>query len=200
MCIRRGWLITVAALVCAATVVCMPDDAAADGPQGNSFGLGLSLGNPTSVTGKYYTGDKNFIDFHLGAYRVYDRRFYEDSLFLAGDYVWELYNFHEDGTISIPFYLGVGGGLIVDADDADCDVVRDGRCIDFDRADYFEFAIGPRMPIGTAFQFQQAPFEIFIEFSPSLYFVAYDDGYDEDLDILFSVFNFSVGGRFFFGG
>jgi hypothetical protein len=197
---KRGWLVAAVALVSAMLVLVVPDRAAADGPQGNGFGLGFALGNPSSITGKYYTGGSNFIDFHLGAFRLYDRGFYEDALFLAGDYVWEVYNFHEDETISIPFYIGVGGGLIADADDADCDVVRDGRCIDFDRNDYFEFAIGPRMPVGAAFQFQQAPFELFVEFSPSLYFIWYEDVYSEDLDIELSILNIALGGRFFFGG
>lgn len=187
------------ALVCASGVFFSADEAVADGPGGNSFGLGVSLGNPSSITGKYYTGDSNYIDFHLGAFRLYDRRYYEDSLFLAGDYVWELHSFLDNSTLSIPFYIGVGGGLIVDAD-SDCDVVRNGRCVDLDRADYFQFAIGPRMPVGAAFQFKEAPFEVFVEFSPSLYFVSYDDGYRDDLDIAVEIFNFSVGGRFFFGG
>jgi hypothetical protein len=201
MCFRRAFGFTTLTILLAVGVLLAPSGATAAGPQGNSFGLGLSLGNPTSITGKYYLSDVNYADFHLGAYQTYNRRYYEESLFLAGDYVWQVYNFHEDTTISIPFYIGVGGGLIVDAnDDYDCDIVRNGECFDLDRGDYFQAAIGPRMPVGAAFQFQNAPFELFVEFSPSLYFVFYEDGYRDDMRIAFEVFNFAIGGRFYFGG
>ncbi|MGM0558226.1 MAG: hypothetical protein ACQEVA_17710 [Myxococcota bacterium] len=199
MSVRKFWLVVLLSVACGTGVFFSSSPAAASGPQGNNFGLGVSLGNPTSLTGKYYFSESTFLDFHLGAYRLYDRRYYGDALFLAADYVWEVYNFHEGSTVSIPFYIGAGGGLILDADN-DCDVVRNGRCVDVDRNDYFDFAIGPRMPIGAGFQFQEAPFELFVEFSPALYFVTYDDGYREDADIVFGVFNFAIGGRFFFGG
>lgn len=185
------------AACCASLFILAPGPSHADGPQGNTFGIGVSIGNPSSITGKYYFSDSNFLDFHVGAYRLYDRRYYEDALFLAADYVWEVYKFHEDDTLSIPFYIGAGGGLVVDPDQ-DCDIVRNGECIDLDRADYFQFAIGPRMPIGAALQFQEVPLEVFLEFSPSLYFLFYDDGYREDVDVDVEFVNVALGGRFYF--
>lgn len=184
-----------AVLAVLATVVGHAAPAQANGPMGRQFGLGLALGNPTSFTGKYHLGNKQALDFHIGAYHVYGHGRFDDSLFLGGDYLFEIWNFVENGTVSVPFYAGPGGGLIFDADDDDCH--RHGG--NYHCHDDYDFGFGPRMPIGIGVEFQKAPFELFLELTPTLMFVFDDDPHDDDdFDLDWDIPNFAFIGRFYF--
>jgi hypothetical protein len=186
------------ALTAIVAVVGQAEPAQADGPMGRSFGLGLSFGNPTSFTGKYHLSESAAIDFHLGVFHAYGARFYNDSLFLAGDYLLEVWNFVENDTVSVPFYAGPGLGLIFDLDDDICG--RNRFCRDYD------FGFGPRLPIGVGVEFQKAPFEIFLELSPTMLIVFEDRYYDDkddrfredDVDIRLDIINFALNARFYF--
>lgn len=179
------------AVLAMSVVVGVSDDAQAAGPMGNDFGLGFAAGNPSSFTGKYYMGGDTAVDFHLGVYKAYRRAFYDDSLFLAGDYLFEVWNFSESGAVSVPFYAGPGLAVLLDLDDDYCGRRFDGRY----RCDNdYDFGFGPRMPIGVAAQFQKAPFEIFLEMSPTLLILTGNNDTRLDIDIV----NFALGGRFYF--
>lgn len=189
---RLGGLIgLVAALAAAFVLLAAPGEARADGPMGNDFGLGFTAGNPTSFSGKFYTGSERAFDFHLGLFRAYERNRYGDALFLGGDHLWEVWNFAENDVVNVPFYAGVGGALILDLED-DCHRFSDGRCVPFDAA------VGPRMPFGAALQFQEAPFELFLEMSPTLLMVFEEHAAGTDLDLDISILNFAFGFRFYF--
>lgn len=173
-----------------ALVVGTADRAHANGPMGNDFGLGFALGNPTSFTGKYYMGAEEAVDFHVGLYRSYHRGYYGDTLFLAGDYIFEVWNFMDDSTIKLPFYVGPGAALLMRTGNNYCDRYRrrGTRC-------RYDFGFGPRMPIGLAAQFQKAPFEIFLEMSPTMLILFHEhEGTRVDVNIA----NFALGGRFYF--
>jgi hypothetical protein len=183
-----------AALVLMVVVLASAAPAYADGPMGRQFGLGLALGNPTSFTGKYHLGAKQALDFHVGVFHAYGRTRFDDSLFLGGDYLFEVWNFVENGTVSVPFYAGPGAALIFDVDD-------DYRCYDEGRwrdcGDY-DFGLGPRMPIGIGVEFQKAPFELFLELTPTMLIVFHDRYHDDDVSIDLDIPNFALIGRFYF--
>ena len=55
---------------------------------GHAFGLGLQLGAPSGITGKYYLGGRrNAIDFVLGGFLDTNRGF-NNSIYLQGSYLW----------------------------------------------------------------------------------------------------------------
>lgn len=185
----------VSSILLVALVVSVAPTAEAKGPMGRDFGLGFAAGNPSSFTGKYYLSSEEAFDFHIGLYKAYNRGFYDDTIFLAGDYLFEVWNFVENGTVSLPFYAGPGVALLFDTDDDVCGRFRrnDIYCDDFD------FGFGPRMPLGIAVQFQKAPFEIFLEMAPTLLFIINENDIDgDDLDVDIDIVNFSLGGRFYF--
>lgn len=168
-------------------------EAEASGPMGRGFGLGVSLGNPTSLTGKYYLGGDAAFDFHVGTYSTYNRNRYRDSLFLAGDYLMEVWQFVDNGTLSMPFYAGIGGLLQMGIGDR----------YYYGNSYYgyynYDFGIGARVPVGTALQFKSAPFEIFLEMTPTLRFLFYENAYrDTGVHTRLDIFNFAIGARFYF--
>lgn len=185
-------------LVALAVVSIMVGSAApayADGPMGRDFGLGLSLGNPTSFTGKYHLGPKEALDFHVGVFHAYGRSRFDDSLFLGGDYLFEVWNFVENGAVSVPFYAGPGLALLFDVDN------DDNRCWDGQRWRYcsdYDFGFGPRMPIGIGLEFQKAPFELFLELTPTLLVLINDRYHEDDVDLRLDIPNFALIGRFYF--
>jgi hypothetical protein len=138
-----------------------------------SFGLGLMVGAPTGLSGKYfYSGDKAF-DFGIGAVRYYRRR---DGLHLHADHLWHPVSLVSNADFELPLYLGIGFRLF----DFDDNVNNDG------------VAIGLRAPIGIAFDLNSTPLDIFIELAlVADFLVDYGDDFDVDL-------NGAVGFRFYF--
>lgn len=163
-------------------------EAEAAGPMGRDFGIGISLGNPTSLTGKYYLGGDAAFDFHIGRYKSYDSRYYRNSLFLAGDYLVDVWEFVNNGTLRMPFYAGIGGMLMLGGD----------RYWHNSRYYTYDFGLGARIPIGTALQFKKAPFEVYLEVAPALTFLIYDKVNGSGVDTYFDPLNFAIGARFYF--
>jgi hypothetical protein len=142
-----------------------------------TFGLGLELGGPTGLNGKYFLSDSGALNFGLGlggGYRYGDR----NGLHLYLDYLWHPLSLVNTPAFQLPFYVGVGGRLW-DFDD--------------DRFDDEAVAFGVRVPLGIAFDFNNVPLDIFIQLTPTFDFYR---GYDED-DVGFW-FDFSVGIRYWF--
>ena len=131
------------------------------------FGLGLELGEPTGLTGKYFVSESGAIDFGVGW--IYRHYYYGDGLHLYGDYLWHPLSLTSADAFELPFYVGIG--------------LRywrfdycDNRVCEFEGS-----AIGVRVPLGIAFDFNNAPLDIFIQVVPVLDFVDgdYYDRYDD---------------------
>jgi len=145
-----------------------------------TFGLGLELGYPDGLTGKWFFNGSNAIDFGLGyAYRYY---YAGDGLHLYADYLWHPFVLTSAEPFELPFYIGVGGHYW--NFDYGCD--RFGNCVN-DGA-----AIGVRVPIGIAFDFNNVPLDIFIQIVPTFDFFT---RYNRDFYLGFWP---SVGIRFWF--
>jgi len=146
-----------------------------------TFGLGLELGSPDGINGKYFLSSSNALDFGLGyAYRNY---YAGDGLNLYVDYLWHPFVLATADAFELPFYIGVGGHFW--RFDWGCD--RFGNC-----ADYGE-AFGVRVPIGIAFDFNEVPLDIFLQVVPTFDFFSHYNGHDPYLG-----FWGSVGIRFWF--
>lgn len=143
-----------------------------------TFGLGLELGAPTGLTGKYYLSADRALDFGIGTiYEYYDR----SGFHLYGDYLWHPVSLVGTSAFELPLYVGLGF-RIWDFDNDRADGTRDDA-----------FAFGIRVPIGVTMDFNNVPLDVFLQFVPVLDFFS---GYEPhsvylDLDV-------SVGVRYFF--
>lgn len=110
-----------------------------------TFGLGLMLGAPTGLSGKYFVAPDRAIDFGVGAIGYYRGR---DGLHLHADYLWHPVSLASTEPFELPFYVGIGARLF----DFGCDGCNDNIA-----------ALGARVPFGIAFDFNNVPMDVFLE-------------------------------------
>src|SRR5688572_18152306 len=105
-----------------------------------TFGLGIELGAPSGINGKYFLTDNTALNF--GAGYIYDRYWHKDrdGLHIYIDHLWHPFVLLEAAEFQMPLYLGVGG-----------------RLWSFEGKDESAFALGIRGPIGIAFDFHDVP-------------------------------------------
>jgi hypothetical protein len=109
--------------------------------QERGFGLGISIGEPTGLNGKYWTSSRNAIDGGLAwSFRG------EGYLHVHADYLWHFSNIAGGSGQVIP-YLGIGGRI----------GARNGGAM-----------FGVRIPAGLVFYPGRAPIDIFLEIAPIL--------------------------------
>lgn len=123
-----------------------------------TFGLGLILGAPSGLSGKYFLGPDTAIDFGIGFLGCCYHRG-RGGLHLHGDFLWHPISLVSADAFELPFYVGVGL-----------------RFWDFNDNDYDDGdAIGIRVPFGLAFDFNDIPIDIFVELVPVFdFFFGYD--------------------------
>ncbi len=148
-----------------------------------TFGLGLELGEPTGLNGKYFVSDSTAIDFGVGW--VYQHYYYGDGLHLYGDVLFHPTSLASTPGFQLPFYIGVG--------------LRYWRFDYCDRGicDYGGSAVGIRVPLGISFDFNKVPLDIFIQLVPVIDFVN-GDYYDRYRDRAHFGVDLSAGIRFWF--
>lgn len=155
-----------------------------------TFGLGLALGAPSSITAKYFLGPTSAIDGglsfttwgnHWNHGWCYDSRgrrldcdYYSGRrthLSLYGDYLWQ--DTLARGTAKLDWHVGVGGRLWF------YDNYNAGN----------DLALAARVPLGLDLTFQRPNFlELFFELAPALYVLP---GIDLDVEG-------AIGVRFYF--
>jgi len=87
-----------------------PSDALATdvGVNGHPFGLGLQIGAPLGITGKYYLGGRrNAIDFVLGGFSD-SRNGFNNSIYLQGTYLWHPSTLAHEPAFDLNWYIGIG--------------------------------------------------------------------------------------------
>ncbi|MDD9943388.1 MAG: hypothetical protein OXU20_20275 [Myxococcales bacterium] len=114
-----------------------------------AFGLGLIIGNPTGVNGKYFLSREIAIDGALGFGVIGDGhvRLHGDVLWHFGVAAWP--------AAGLDLYLGVGPVLSSRNRRRDNDSLR----------------LGARGPFGAALTFTGAPIDIFLEVAANLWLV-----------------------------
>jgi len=141
-----------------------------------TFGLGLELGAPFGLTGKYfYSSDKAF-DFGVGDIDYYYGNRY--GLYLYGDHLWHPADLASTEPFELPFYIGVGVNLWNFNEN-----INNGQN---------GVALGVRVPIGIAFDFNEVPLDVFVQLTPVLDFAFHYR------DEAFFVVEGSVGIRYWF--
>jgi len=148
-----------------------------------TFGLGLELGEPTGLNGKYFFSDKAAFDFGVGW--IYRHYYYGNGLHIYGDFLYHPVSLASSEAFELPLYIGVGL-----------------RFWDFDYCDmndcnYDGSALGIRIPFGISFDFNTAPLDIFIQLVPVIDFL-YGNYYDRYRDRNHFGIDLSVGIRFWF--
>lgn len=146
-----------------------------------TFGLGLELGEPSGLNGKYFLSSDNALDFGLGY--IYGHYRGGDGLHLYADYLWHPMVLTSADAFELPFYVGVGGRFW-DWGDYNC---RGGVC-----EYYGTTAFGVRVPLGLSFDFNRVPLDIFVQIVPTL------DFYRNYRDNVYFQIDLSIGVRFWF--
>ncbi len=146
-----------------------------------SFGLGLELGAPAGLVGKYFLSSDRALQFGLGAYYHWRDR---DGAHIYLDYLFHPVSLVSAESFELPLYFGVGGRL---------------WNIDHYRGDYRDYngtALGVRVPVGIAFDFNNVPLDIFIQVALTFDFLhfGFRDGYRD----FYADFNGSFGIRYWF--
>lgn len=111
------------------------------------FGLGLELGAPFGINGKYFLTDDTALNFGIGD--LYDGYYRDDDgLHLYIDHLWHPFSITNQPAFQMPFFVGVGA-----------------RIWDFnDRNDRDDgFALGVRVPVGIAMDFNKVPLDIWFQ-------------------------------------
>jgi hypothetical protein len=129
-----------------------------------TFGIGLMVGAPSGLSGKYYYAGNKAFDFGLGGVRYYRHR---DGFQLHVDHLWHPVSLASTRDFELPLYLGIGA-----------------RLFDFDYGGVDDaVAVGLRAPIGIAFDLNNTPLDIFLEFAlVADIFVNYKDDFGADLN------------------
>lgn len=117
------------------------------GPEGDRFGLGIILGEPSGLSAKGYFSPRVAGDL------IVSWSFVHDALIIVGDVLYDFVDIPVNTrSFTLPFYAGVGGmiGFIEKGND-------DGKTF-----------VGVRVPVGVAMQFTNYPIEVFFEVAPGI--------------------------------
>ena len=116
------------------------------------FGLGIQLGSPSGITGKYYLGGRqNALSFAVGS--QYDGGFYS-GLWVTGAYDFHIAELTSGSGVTIPWRVGVGGFLATGS-------YGWGRY-------YGNVYLGARVPVGLDFDLETAPVQFYVEVAANL--------------------------------
>ncbi len=136
------------------------------------LGVGVLLGVPLSISGKFFLNSEWAVDVGAGAYLAYRDR---SGLHVHADILWHPFVAVEGETFMAPLYVGLGT-----------------RFLQYDEMDQSVTHVGVRVPVGIAFDFNDEPYDLFLEGAVVFDPVVSESG-PSPLDM-----NFGAGARIFF--
>ena len=107
----------------------------------DQFGLGVMVGEPTGINGKYFIDRYNALDVAFGWSLSSDHDFH-----LHADYLYHIYSLIDFDMGETPLFLGIGARAVFRDD-------KDNKA-------------GFRFPLGVEHLFKSAPFDVFVEIVP----------------------------------
>jgi hypothetical protein len=107
------------------------------------FGLGIIIGEPTGISGKYLLDKTNAIDGAVAWSSSGNNEFY-----LHADYLYHNYSLTTVEKGELPVYFGLGGRVVF--------------------REKHDDKVGIRFPLGINYIFDNAPFDAFLEIVPIL--------------------------------
>jgi hypothetical protein len=109
--------------------------------QDKGLGVGLVFGEPTGLSAKLWTSDRTALDAAL-AWSFYNGGW----LHAQADFLIHNYELIDVSQGALPVYYGVGAYVTFSSN----------------------LGLGARVPLGLAYQFENAPVDIFVEIAPGL--------------------------------
>jgi hypothetical protein len=180
--------------IIAAVLIAIPAAARAQAEAGpaHPFGLGLMIGNPTGLSGKWYLNKPFALQAGLGYVDDdFDDGGDDDGFHLHVDVVWHPRVLARTPDFTLPFYFGVGGRILDDDDRYVCGPGGE-RCTDNDTY------LGVRVPVGLLMDFNKVPLDIFLELALVVDFVEFDDDDFDDDNHDRAHMNLALGARYYF--
>lgn len=153
------------------------------------FGLGLELGAPLAINGKYWLGDSSdrAIDFGVGYLNYY----YDWRGFVGyADYLFHPISLASTPSFELPFYIGPG---LQYWHWDDFNLYCGPRPNVYCSGD----ALGVRVPIGIAFDFNNVPIDIFLQIVPTFDFF-FNEAAGYAPNTLEFIIGASIGIRYYF--
>lgn len=145
-----------------------------------ALGVGIVLGSPTGITGKWVAGNHVAFDAAVGI------GFGED-LHVHADWLWEGDSLLDEEGANLRWFAGIGGRFELD-DDQDCNGNGNDECDDEDDDDE-DIDLGPRVPVGLELRFASVrSLELFAELALGI----------EIVDDTGLTFDGGIGARWFF--
>jgi hypothetical protein len=177
-------LIAVAAFASAADARPRPTRRKSNFQANKTFGLGIMLGSPTGLSGKYFVGPSTAIDFGIGGIGCCRGR---SGVNLHADFLWHPVSLVSAKPFELPLYVGIGGRMF---------------SYEWKHGGHYHdgASVGVRAPIGIAFDFNNVPLDIFIELALVGDFLVDRDDLDDDFDRtgLYVDVEGAVGFRYYF--
>ena len=112
------------------------------------FGLGLMIGVPSGLSGKYYLSSDTALDFGIATHQ-HGRNRYGDAWDIHMDFLWHPVVLASPDAFWLPLYVGVGARVL------------DHRYDGFGN----DLHVGVRAPVGLLIDFNNIPLDIFMEFA-----------------------------------
>jgi hypothetical protein len=109
--------------------------------QDSGFGIGIIIGEPTGLSGKYWLSEKSAVDGGLAWSYLNEGAFH-----IHADILVHSYNLIHVSKGQLPLYLGLGARIKLASDTR----------------------IGARIPLGINYHFGSAPLDVFFEVVPIL--------------------------------
>ena len=157
------------------------------------FGIGLELGAPSGISGKYFLGGMVAVQGGVGIVESWGY----DGFHAHAEVVWHPVLLERGRAVDIPLHVGIGARFLqhdhMDRYD------RFDRC--WDGRDYYDCRgadshLGVRAPVGVSFLFKEVPMDLFVEVAlvMDLMHVNNDYGYDHSATGIHG----ALGGRYYF--
>lgn len=145
------------ALLLVVALLAAPAASASISPQGKTFGLGLQLGAPTAVTGKYMVTPDQGVVVGVGAGIGWDF-----SLSVHADYLWHPSVLVDVSPATFSWYVGGGAWLSLSQPGAP------GFYYAYYYYPFSPVAVGVRVPIGIDMSMNALPFQLYLEGVPTV--------------------------------
>ncbi len=112
------------------------------------FGLGIALGAPSGISGKYYLSANTAIDFGFGTGHgsFADKRLGHHGVHFHSDFLWHVAVLTKNKNFWLPLYFGIGGWMV-----------------SHDEGEHTH--LGPRLPFGILMDFENIALDLFLEFA-----------------------------------
>ncbi len=155
---KQGGRSIVISLITILLTVILSTPLNAQGPQGKSFGIGFSIGEPTAVSARIWTSRQNSWDIGVGSSWI-------GNPHVHADYLWHFNDAFNSRIVSL--YAGVGGVLGAgDRDDGWFVVYKRGKKEERWYNGDDDFAIAAKGVFGLNIIPRNTPLDIFLEIDP----------------------------------